>query len=88
MFQELFNYIRNSSIQLLSENLKVHRGSNSQSGSSFGSVEVHSLTLSHTPKNMECDSWASLLACTFASPCLGHEPKARVATNDQDLIYS
>jgi hypothetical protein len=29
---------------------------------------------------MKCDSWASFLACTFASPCLGHEPKARVAT--------
>jgi hypothetical protein len=29
---------------------------------------------------MKCDSWASLLAHTFARPCLGHEPKARVAT--------
>jgi len=24
--------------------------------------------------------FGSLLACTFASPCLGHEPKARVTT--------
>jgi hypothetical protein len=29
---------------------------------------------------MKCDYQVSLLACTFASPCLGHEPKARVAT--------
>ncbi len=32
----------------------------------------------HTPGSMKCDSWASFLACTFASPCLGCEPKARV----------
>jgi hypothetical protein len=29
---------------------------------------------------MKCDSWASLLAFTLASPYLGHEPKVRVAT--------
>jgi len=29
---------------------------------------------------MICDSWASLLPRTLASPCLGCEPKARVAT--------
>jgi hypothetical protein len=28
---------------------------------------------------MKCDSWASFLACTFANPCFGCEPKARVA---------
>ncbi len=28
---------------------------------------------------MKCDSWASLSACTFASPCFSHKPKARVA---------
>jgi len=37
---------------------------NSQSGSSFGSVRVHSVTFS----------------CTLASLCLAHEPKLRVAT--------
>jgi len=52
-----------------------------KSESSFGSVRVHSLTLSYIPKNMKCDSWASLLARTLASPCLGCEPKARVATS-------
>jgi hypothetical protein len=29
---------------------------------------------------MRCDSWASLLALTLASPCLGRKPKAKVAT--------
>jgi len=29
---------------------------------------------------MKCDSQASLLAHTFASPCLGREPKAKVET--------
>jgi len=53
---------------------------NSQNGSSFGSVRVHSLTLSYTPKSMRCDSRASLLAYTFASPYLGCEPKVRVTT--------
>jgi hypothetical protein len=51
-----------------------------QSESSFGSVKVHSFTLSYTPGNMKCDSWASFLACTLASPCLGREPKVRAAT--------
>jgi hypothetical protein len=32
----------------LSKNLEVHRDSNSQNGSSLGSVSVHSLTLSYT----------------------------------------
>jgi len=43
-------------------------------------VRVHALTFSYTPGSMKCDSQASLLACTLASPYLGHEPKARVAT--------
>jgi hypothetical protein len=58
----------------------VHHDSNSQSGSSLGSVKVHSLTLFCTPRSIKCDSRASLLARTFASPCLGHKSKARVAT--------
>jgi hypothetical protein len=41
-------------------------------------VKVHSLTLSYTPGNMRCDSWASFLARTLASPCFGHEPKVKV----------
>jgi len=65
---------------LLSEDSKVHPDSHSQSGSSFGSVEVHSLKLSHTPRSMNCDSRLSHLAHTFTSPCLGRELKVRVPT--------
>jgi hypothetical protein len=38
---------------------------------------------------MKCDSWASLLACTFASFCFGRKPKAKVATflNNHFLIF-
>jgi len=67
-------------LQLFFEDSKVHQDSNSQSGSSLGSVRVHSLTLSYTPRSMRCDSQASFLARTLANPCFGREPKARVAT--------
>jgi hypothetical protein len=30
---------------------------------------------------MKSDSWASLLARTFATPCFGHKPKVMVATH-------
>ncbi len=48
--------------------------------SSLGSVGVHFLTFSHTFESMKCDSQPSQLARTFASPCLGCKPKARVTT--------
>jgi hypothetical protein len=67
-------------LRLFYENSEVHWDSNSQSGSSLGNVEFHSLTLSYAPKSMKCDSQASLLAHTFASPCLGREPKVKVVT--------
>jgi hypothetical protein len=35
---------------------------------------------SYTPESMKCDFRASHLARTFASPCFGYEPKARVMT--------
>ncbi len=54
--------------------------SNFQYENSLGSVRVHSLTFFCTPGSMKCDSQASLLPRTLASPCLGHEPKVRVAT--------
>jgi hypothetical protein len=63
------------------ENLRIHRDFNFESGSSLGSVEVHSFTFSDTPENMKCDSPTSLLVCTFASPCLGCKPKAKIATS-------
>ncbi len=34
---------------------------------------------------MKCDSQVSLLAYTFVSLCLGHEPKVKVATTN--LFY-
>jgi hypothetical protein len=55
-----------------------HGDSNSQNWSSLRSVGVHFFTLSYTPRNMKCDLRASLLACTFASPCLGRKPKVKV----------
>jgi hypothetical protein len=61
--------------------LKI-RDSNSQSGSSLGSVRVHSLTLSYTPGSIRCDSRASFLAHTLTSLCLGGEPKTKVATTN------
>jgi hypothetical protein len=65
---------------LLPKNSRVHQNFNSQSGSSFGSVEVHRFTFSSTPRNMKYDSWASLLARAFVSHCFSCEPKAKVAT--------
>jgi hypothetical protein len=43
-------------------------------------VRFHSLAFTCTPESMKCDCRTSFLTRTFASPCLGHEPKARVAT--------
>jgi hypothetical protein len=43
----------------------------------------------HTlPHSQENEMWLPgfLLACTFASPCLGREPKAKVATNTHFLF--
>jgi hypothetical protein len=60
--------------------------SNSHNGSSLGSVRVHSVTLFCTLGNMRYDFRASLLACNLANPCLGHEPKARVATRGVNIL--
>ncbi len=85
-FKELSDDVRNFSInsflllQSLFEDSGVHRESISQNGSSLGSVNVHSLTLSYTFGSMRCDSRASFLARTLASLCFGCEPKDRVAT--------
>jgi hypothetical protein len=43
-------------------------------------VRVHSITHSYISGSMKCDSWASLSAYAFTSPCLGCEPKARFVT--------
>jgi hypothetical protein len=67
-------------LQLLSKHSRIHRDSNSQCGSSFGSVKVYSLTLACTPGSMRLDSQASFLARDLASLCLGREPKPKVVT--------
>jgi hypothetical protein len=72
-------------LQSPSQNLGVHQDSNSQNGSSFGSVKVHSLTLFCALGSMRCDSRASFLARNLASPYLGCEPKARLATKNLSL---
>jgi hypothetical protein len=62
----LFNSMSFDPLKSLFEDLRVHR--------------VHSFTLSYTPRSMKCDFRASFLARTFASPYLGHKPKAKVTT--------
>jgi len=85
-FQDLFNDIRNSSIQwILTLAIALWKFGSPlrlqlpkwefiwECGGSF----LHTLLHSWEHK---CDSWASFLACTFASPCLCCEPKVRVVT--------
>ncbi len=43
-------------------------------------MKVHSLTRSYTPGSIRCASRVSFLSRPLASPCLGHKPKVRVAT--------
>jgi hypothetical protein len=74
-------------LQSPSKGLGVDWDSNFQNGSSLGNVRVHSLTLSYILKNMKGDSRVSLLAHTFVTPCLGHEPKVRVATHNFFTIF-
>jgi hypothetical protein len=65
-------------LQLFSKHLRVHRNSNSQGGSSFGNVRVHSLALSFIHGLL-------FLARNLASPCLGCDPKTRFTTNHVPL---
>jgi len=78
-FQEIFNDIRNSSIQwVLTLTITLWKFRSLDNGSSLGTMEVHTLAFSYTPRNMKCESRASLLTHTFASPCLGCEPLIEV----------
>ncbi len=54
--------------------------SNSQHGSSFGSVRVHALTLFALPGACEVIPGSPSWPATLQPPCLGCEPKARVVT--------
>jgi hypothetical protein len=53
----------------------------------LGSVRVHSLTLFWTFGNMRCDSQASLLTHTLASPSPDCEPKVKVATTSVQIQW-
>jgi len=66
-------------LQSPSGNSGIHWDSNSQSGSSFGNVRVHSLTLSCTLESMKCDSWAHSWLAPLQALALV-EPKTRVVT--------
>jgi hypothetical protein len=79
-YKEFFNLMDIWPLQWPFEDSRVNWDSNSQNGSSFGSLEVHSLTLSHITRSMKCECRVSFLAYTFTSPCFGREPKVRVAT--------
>jgi len=65
--------------------LKI-RESNSQSGNSLGSVGLHSFIFSYISRSLKCNSWVSFLARTFASPCLGCEPKVTVVTKPLPIV--
>jgi hypothetical protein len=80
MLKILFNPRSFDPFHLPSKNLRVHRNSNFQSGSPLGSVWVDSFTFSYTPESMKCDFQVSFSACTYANPCFGHKPKARIAS--------
>ncbi len=45
-------------------------------------------SLSYIFGNIKCDFQVSLSARTFASPCFGCEPKARVATPDDESLVT
>ncbi len=79
-YKELFNLMSFDPYNCLLKIWKSIETLTPKMGAHLGVWGVHSLTLSYTHGSMKCDSWASFLACTFASLYLGHEPKARVAT--------
>jgi len=85
-------------LQSLYEILGVQQDSISQSGSCLGNVRVHSLILPHTfLHSQEYVMWLSgfvlpwlssfFLARNLITPCLGHEPKTRVATMKLNLKF-
>ncbi len=56
--------------------------SNSQHGSSLGSVRVHSLTLFALLGTWKMTFGSPFWPATLQPPCLDREPKARIATKD------
>jgi len=74
-------------LQSFFKNTGLHWDLKSQTRSSFENEGVHSLTFFYIPRTMKCDSWASLLTCTFANLYLGHKPKAKVVTYTMWSMY-
>ncbi len=82
-FQDLSNVIRtfqSNGFWPCNHTLKIWKsiGTPSQSGSSLGSVGVHSLTLSHTLESMKCDSRASLWPSTSQTLALVMNPRLKL----------
>jgi hypothetical protein len=75
--KELFNPM---SFDPCNRPLKIRKfiGTNSQSGNSFGTVGVHSFTLSYTPGNMKCNSQASFWLAPLPTLALVTSPKLRL----------
>ncbi len=61
--------------------------SNSHNGSSLGSVQVHSLTLFALPGTCDVTLRPPFWPTTLQPPCLGCEPKTRVATFKVYLMF-
>jgi hypothetical protein len=85
MVQRIFQFNEFWPLKLLSENLKVHWDSNSQSGAHLeecGLIPSHSLAFLRV--------WMWFPGCTFdlhlSNPYLGHEHKVKVATNGKVTI--
>jgi hypothetical protein len=57
---------------------------NSQNGSSFGSVEVQSLTFSYTPGSMRCDSRTSFWFTPLQALALVASPRLRLRQSSSD----
>jgi hypothetical protein len=69
--------------------LKIRKSTetpNPQSGTPLGCEGSFSHTFSHS-REYVVQLPASLLACNLVNPCLGHEPKARVATKARWLWW-
>ncbi len=60
------------------ENSRIHWDYNSQNGSSFGSVKVHSLTFLWTPKSMRCDPGLPSWPTTLQAIALVASPRLRL----------
>ncbi len=81
-------------LQLPSKDSGLHQDSNSQSGSSLGSVGVHFFTISYTSGSMKCDFWAHSWPVPWqalalvASPRLGLQQFESYANQKNKIVVS